>query len=172
MKSYSFNFEEVRKQFLDFLLSLGIQPHDERDIIFDGTLHRYRIHDDKPSCKSGAYLIHTDGWPAGFVQDWRSGIQQNWKFNIGELPTEQQSYFQSDAYKKKCEEQQRKAEKERAYRRSVQTEKARQLWDRLKLAPDNHPYLLRKHIKAWGVAYNPDTKCLAVPLPVYPMDSC
>ena len=164
MKSFNFNYEDVRQQFLNFLQSLDIQPHDERDIIFDGELHRYRIHDDKQGQKSGAYNIHTDGWPAGFVQDWRKGIKENWKYDASGLADEQRTYFNSEEFKKKCEDEHKKAEQKRAYRRTVQTEKARQLWDRLITAPSNHPYLLRKNIKPLGVAYNPNTKCLAVPL--------
>ena len=164
MKSFNFNHEDVRQQFIDFMHSLGIQPYDERDLIFDGELHRYRVHDDKGYSKSGAYKVHTDGWPAGFVQDWRKGIKEDWKYDVSNLTDEQRTYFNSEKYKKKCEEEHKKAEQERAYRRATQTEKARQLWNRLEQAPDNHPYLLRKHIKGWGLAYNPNTKCLAVPL--------
>ena len=164
MKSFNFNYEEVRQQFLDFLLKLEIQPYDNSDIIFDGELHRYRIHDDKPYNKSGAFLVHTDGWPAGYVQDWRSGIKENWRYDASGLPDDQRKYFDSAEYRKKCEEQERKAEHERASKRAAKTELARQLWNRLKNAPETHPYLLRKHIKGYGLAYNPNTNCLAVPL--------
>ena len=163
---YSFNYEDIRRQFLDFLQSLGIQPHAERDIKFDGELHRYRVYDDKKGQKSGAYKVHTDGWPAGFVQDWRKGIKENWRYDISglEIDDEQRRYFNSEEYRKKCEEEHRKAEQERANKRAAKSELARQLWGILKAAPDTYAYLTRKHVKNYGLKISDSTGYLAVPL--------
>ena len=164
MQYYNFNYEEVRQQFLNFMQSLGVQPHDESDIVFDGELHRYRVHDDKSYSKSGAYKVHTDGWPAGYVQDWRKGIKEDWKYDISSLDDEQRKYFTSEEYRKKCEEQHRKAEQERASKRAAQSEHARQLWETLKPAKGTHAYLKRKHVKSYGLRVNASTGDLAVPL--------
>ena len=72
----NFDYSNIRRQVLEFLAKLSIQPYNDSDIVLDGNLHRFRVHGDKPSEKSGAIVIHTDGWPAGYVQDWHKGIQE------------------------------------------------------------------------------------------------
>ena len=170
---HSFNLDEVRQQILEFLQSLEIQPYDESDLILDGELHRYRTHDDKGSEKSGAYCIHSDGWPAGFVQDWRKGIKENWRYDISGFDDEQRTYFTSEEYRKKCEEQERRAEALRKAKRQERSKFARRLWDKLQPAPDNHPYLQRKNVKSYDLRFSPEwhdapieslKDCLAIPL--------
>ena len=161
---YNFDDNDIRQQVLDFLASLGMQPHDERDIILDGELHRYRTHDDKPYQTSGAIRIHTDCWPAGFAQDWRKGVKENWKYEAPNLTDEQRTYFNSEEFKKKAEQEQRKAEEARKKKREENSGHARNLWNSLEPAPENHPYLQRKNIQSYGLHYNPETGCLAVPL--------
>ena len=167
----TFDYGDIRRQVLDFLAALGIQPYDESEIILDGKLHRFRLRDDKSGEKSGAIIIHTDGWPAGYIQDWRKGIQENWKYDISGLDDEQREYFNSEEYREKCEEQERKAQEKRKAEQLKASEAARRLWERLESAPTEHPYLIRKDITsiAWigdteALRYNPKTKCLAVPL--------
>lgn len=158
------NLEDARRQFIDFMERLGIQPHDDRDIILDGELHRYRTHDDRASDLSGAYCVHVEGYPAGFVQDWRKGIKETWKYDMSGLDEEQRTYFNSPEFRKKADEERRKAEAHREALRAQRTQLARQLWDRLPEAPANHPYLQRKHVQSYGLRFNPETGDLAVPL--------
>ena len=113
----TFDYSDTRRQVLDFLAKLDIQPYDDTDIILDGELHRFRLRDDHSGQKSGAICIHTDGWPAGFVQDWKRGIKEIWKYDISGLDEEQRTYFNSEEYKKKCEEQERKAREKRRAKR-------------------------------------------------------
>ena len=167
----TFEYEDIRRQVLEFLAKLGIEPYDDSDIVMNGELHRFRLRDDKQGQKSGAINIHTDGWPAGFVMDWRKGIKENWKYDISGLDDEQREYFNSEEYRKKCEEQERKAREKLRYKQIQASEAAERLWERLKPAPPEHAYLVRKNVCsiAWigdieALRYNPNTKCLAVPL--------
>ena len=106
---YSFNYSDIKQQVLDFMRSLNVQPHDDKDIVIDGELHRYRTHDDKRNSQSGAYCIHDDGIPAGWVQDWRKGEAVNWRYDSSALTDEQRTYFNSDEFKQKAEREKRKA---------------------------------------------------------------
>ena len=167
----TFKTEDIRRQVLEFLAKLGIEPYDETDIVMNGELHRFRLRDDKSGEKSGAINIHTDGWPAGFVMDWRRGIKENWRYDISGFDDEQRKYFTSEEYRKKCEEQERKAREKRRYKEIQASEAAERLWERLEPAPPEHPYLVRKNVCsiAWigdteALRYNPNTRCLAVPL--------
>ena len=162
----TFDYSDIRKQVLEFLKKLDIQPYDESDIVLDGELHRYRIHDDKPGQKSGAICIHMDGWAAGFVMDWRKDLRENWKYDISglDIDDEQRAYYNSDEYKKKCEAEHQRKEKERQKYHLEFSERARRLWEKLPEAPKDHPYLQRKNVKAYGLKYDPDTGSLAVPI--------
>lgn len=171
----SFDDANIRRQVLDFLASLDIQSHDERDIILDGELHRFRVHDNKATYKSGAICIQTDGWPAGFVQDWHKNIKEFWKYDISglDIDNEQHKYFNSKEFRKKCEEEHRKAEEARKAKRLERSGFACRLWEKLLPAPENHPYLQRKHINCYGLRSSPTwhdgqidilNDCLAVPL--------
>ena len=162
--SYNFDYNDIKQQVLDFMRSLDIQPYDERKIIIDGELHRYRTHDDKASQTSGAYCIHIDGLPAGFVQDWRKGIKEDWHFDTSGLAAEQRTYFNSEEFRKKAEQEHREAEAKRKKKQAEASEQARILWDTLKPAPEDHPYLVAKKVKSYGLRYSPESKTLAVPM--------
>ena len=161
---YSFDYSDVKQQVLDFMRSLNVQPHDDKDIIIDGSLHRYRTHDDKSYNQSGAYCIYDDGIPAGWVQDWRKGEAVNWRYDTSGLTDEQQTYFSSEEFKKKAERDKLEAEKKRKEKQNEAIARARQFWHDLKPAPDNHKYLVSKKVKNYGLHYNDAINALAVPL--------
>ena len=162
----NFDYSDIHRQVLEFLNKLDIQPYDESDVKLDGELHRYRVHDDKPGQKSGAICIHTDGWAAGFVMDWRKDLRENWRYDISglDISDEQRNYYNSDEYRKKCEEEHRKKEEQRQARHLEASERARRLWGKLPEAPENHPYLQRKNVKSYGLHYDPNSGNLAVPI--------
>ena len=162
----NFDYSDIRRQVLDFLTKLDIQPYDASDIILDGELHRYRIHDDRQGQKSGAICIHMDGWAAGFVMDWRKDLRENWRYDITalDISDEQRAYYNSDEYHKKCEEEHQRKEKEREKYRLESSERARRLWNKLPEVPESHPYLQRKNVKAYGLHYEPNSGNIAVPI--------
>ena len=161
MFSQQFNIIEIEQQVLDFMRSLGIQPYDEH-LEIDDELHRYRVHDDKRGDKSGAYCIHTDGVPAGFVQDWKTGVKSDWKYDTSELTQAQINEFSTPAFIAQAEEAKRKREQELKKKHARAAELAKQLFEQLKPAPDNHAYLRSKHIHNHGLRIQ--EKKLAVPL--------
>lgn len=166
----SFNHHDIERQVLDFLAKSGIEPYNQSDIsdaIFDGRIHRFRTREDTTNETSGAICIFTDGWPAGFVQDWRKGIKENWRYDTSGLSEEERNYFNSEKYRKKCQERERKAEAQRRAEKIKCSAEAANLWERLPEAPQEHPYIVRKKL-IWlnntSLRYNPNTKALAVPL--------
>ena len=161
-----FNLEDVAKQAIDFMASIGISPRGNLTLILDGEIHRFQTMDDTSGQQSGAYCIHSDGWPAGFVQDWRKGIKENWRYDISglDLDDEKRSYFNSEEYIKKCEAQRKKNDAARRARQAECSEKARALWPTLPFADGNHPYLQRKNVKPYSVRFNTHDHSLAVPI--------
>lgn len=65
---------EFKQALLDAGFVLG-----EQDPICDGKIHRCRLSDDKGHALSGAYVMHNDAWPAGYIQNFRTGEVKRWK---------------------------------------------------------------------------------------------
>lgn len=60
-------------EFKNAMLDHGVIPPDH--IIGDGLLHRFKI-DGK---LNGAYVLHLDGQPAGYFEDFKQKIKSTWK---------------------------------------------------------------------------------------------
>lgn len=158
------DLKDARRQVLDFMKSLDIQPYDESEIELDGELHRYRTHDDKASELSGAYCIYPEGLPAGFVQDWRKGIKESWRYDTSVFDDVRRAYYESEEFKKESAEQRRQAEAKRKERRDKAAQAARAEWELLSEVPRDHEYLKAKGISSHGLRYKVETQALAVPL--------
>lgn len=114
------------------------------EIIADGQLHRISVNGKKD--KSGWYVFHVDGVPAGAYGDWRSDWSENWSSKSKSEMTDEEW----------AEQQQRLArakqlrKKEIAKRHAEAKTKAQSVWKNAKPAPDDHPYLARKNVKSHG----------------------
>lgn len=162
---YNFDAFDIEQQFLLFLRNNNIEPIDNISFISDGELHRYRLNGDSKSETSGAYILHCDGLPSGFAQDWRSGTKLNWSYDTTSLSEEQRSYFNSDEFKKLQEKKREQQEKERNERYDKAAKDAEATWNRMLPAQPDHPYLVRKNINNYGLHYNRHNyNCLAIPL--------
>jgi hypothetical protein len=73
------NHYEIIADFKDFAqTSAGIELPD--NLKADGKLHRFKINGEKSGKLSGAYILHLDGKPAGYIQDFRTDTKLNWTF--------------------------------------------------------------------------------------------
>lgn len=122
--------------FKNAILDAGVTPPEA--IIADGQLHRFKI-DSKPN---GA-----DGRPAGYFQDFKQGIKQNWKLEGHFMPL---SDVQRRAFKVRCQREAEQRQAEDVAKHKAAAIKAVFIWTNAKLAPDDHPYLVKKHIKLHG----------------------
>jgi putative DNA primase/helicase len=129
--------------FRDAIRSAGLQPPDV--IESDGKLHRFSSN-GKRGDDAGWYVLHGDGIPAGSFGDWRTGISQSWRADIGRAlnPAEE------SAHQARVEAIRRKRETEEKRCRIEVARKAAMIWKEAQPAPDDHPYLARKGIKAHG----------------------
>ncbi len=48
-------------------------------IIADGQIHRIHINGHKSGTLNGVYVLHLDGTPAGYFEDFTTGMKTNWK---------------------------------------------------------------------------------------------
>jgi putative DNA primase/helicase len=146
---------DVVGQFRGAIQSAGLIPPDV--IEQDGKLHRFAAN-GKRDDDAGFYVLHGDGIPAGSFGDWRTGQSQTWRADIGRKLTP----AEDAAHRAKAEAMQREREAERVRQQAEATAKAGAIWKAAQPAPEDHPYLTRKGIKANGARLHNDA--LVIPM--------
>ncbi len=130
-------------EFTDALRSLGCVVSSPEHVKMDGQKQRIRVEGDKGSEKSGFYVSHLDGRPAGYIKNNRTSEELRWKAKGYSLSPEQKAKLHANAAIKQQE------------RRAIETERhnniSKSITDLLKVAPfadRDHPYLLEKQIRS------------------------
>ncbi|MEQ1639016.1 MAG: toprim domain-containing protein [Methylococcales bacterium] len=136
------NTQEIINLFKLFMAAQGVEPPDI--IVADGELHRFKVNGKL----AYAYVLHLDGTPAGFFQDFRNGIKATWKHTSNKdvrpyTPAERRAY----AIKCQAAEQQRLAAE--AVKHQNAAHEAAKIWQGAPPAI-THPYLTKKSIQPHG----------------------
>src|SRR3990172_10621879 len=134
---------EAIEQFRTAIHNAGLHPPEV--IEPDGKLHRFASN-GKRSDDAGWYFFHDDGLPAGAFGDWRTGASETWRADIGRRLSPQEEAAQ----RAHIEAIRREREAEDARRKAEAREKAAAIWQSALPAPDDHPYLIGKGVKAHG----------------------
>ncbi|MCK8687850.1 DUF5906 domain-containing protein [Pseudomonas umsongensis] len=126
----------------------GIEPSDP--LKMDGTLERFHVMGDRKGSTNGWAKIHLDAKPAGnfgCMKRW-SGHKFPWKAKRDTKPMSA-----TDLKAQREDWARRKAEQAAATdkRHADAAQRAQALWSAAQPAPDNHPYLVRKGVKAHGL---------------------
>ena len=169
MTDYVFSPEDIRDKVLAFMRENAMYPAHDRDawLILDGHIHRYQIEGHKNGSKAGAYCIHTDSIPAGFIQDWS---RPNAKFNWSMKGFERSEISDFDI--NKWNEERAKREAELKEQQAKATLEAQDLFAKSKEEGDMfhqesdiyHPYLEKKDVKPYGIRVDKLTNRLLIPL--------
>jgi len=128
-------------EFADLLRAQGCLV-DGNHPVMDGSTHRIKVEGDKSGEKSGFYVAHLDGHPAGYFKNNRIGIEIRWKAKGYSLTDEQKAELIAQAAIK---QQNRKAEQQ-----ALQVKVADALKELLAVAPaadSEHPYLKEKRVR-------------------------
>jgi putative DNA primase/helicase len=131
---------DIRDEFAAALRSLGCVVAGEHPIM-DGQSHRITVDGDKRGERSGFYVGHLDGHPAGYMKNNRTNIAINWKSKGYALSPEEKAKLQAEASAKIAK---RVAGQERL-QESVAHRVGRQM-DSLNPVKEPTPYLLEKGI--------------------------
>lgn len=133
------------EEFRSAMASAGLRIRDE--IIPDGKIHRFTVEGDKPRSLNGWYVLHEDGVPAGAFGSWKHDIHSTWcaKSDTELTPAER------IAHKQRIEAMRKEREADQERMRDEARKKAATIWAAAQTANDNHPYLVRKQIKAFGL---------------------
>lgn len=122
-------------------MAAGIVTSSE--LLPDGRLHRIHIEGHRRGTTNGAYVLHMDGKPAGWFQDFKSGVSGTWTADGGRWRLD-------EATRKQIEADRAARTKSREFDHAKKAEEARRLWGRAKPC-DSHPYLVRKGVQAHGL---------------------
>jgi putative DNA primase/helicase len=118
----------------------GIVTNDP--ITADGQIHRVHIDGHKRGSRNGAYVLHGDGKPAGWFQDFTSGIKATWKADGDWKP--------DPGAKQRMQAQKAQRQAEEHARHMEAASRAARIWEQATDC-DGHPYLDMKRVKAWGL---------------------
>ena len=140
---YSLSPSYPSNEFKAAMREAGIEPPET--ILGDGILHRFTI-DGK---LDGAYILHLDGYPAGYFQDYKRNIKVTWKLAAGTIfkpftPDERRKF----AIDRQKQAQGRQIEAQAAHEDAAQ--KAAYIWSHSSPVTA-YPYLLKKGVKAHGL---------------------
>ena len=146
---------DTLQQFADRLREAGlVVDHIE----VDGVLHRCGI-SDKPNGKDGAYKAFLDAPASIWWKNWRTGDEGTW---CG-VSDADMTAAEREALKARIAEAKEAARKEQAERHAKAAELAGKLWEAAHAATDDHPYLRRKEVPAFGLRQARDGR-LMVPV--------
>jgi N12 class adenine-specific DNA methylase/antirestriction protein ArdC/phage/plasmid primase-like uncharacterized protein len=130
------------EEFSEALRSLGCVVSGEHPIM-DGTKHRITVDGDKTSEKSGFYVGHLDGHPAGYIKNNRTGVDMKWKSKGYALDPEEKAQMQAEAANKLRDREVALQAKQKAVALDVVA-----LLGVSEAAPLDHPYLVSKQARA------------------------
>ena len=128
---------------IDFLFAmntagLGFQG----PIIADGALHRFKAYGDRNP--NSFYSLHLDGIAAGSFGCWKRGIKETW-CAVGSEELNEADRAERD---RKWKQQQAERDAERRRYQAEAATKAQAILDAARPATDEHPYLVKKAVKA------------------------
>ena len=142
------------EEFKNAMREVGITPPEA--IIGDSLLHRFKTGNKF----NGAYVLHLDGHPAGYFQDYKQGIKIRWKLE-GDFKPFTDAERKAYAIERKRQTEQRQAEELAKHNAAMQ--KAAFIWNGAKPAHANHPYSINKYIQPHGARLSRDGE-LIIPL--------
>jgi putative DNA primase/helicase len=113
-------------EFIDYLRSLGIGPHDPAEIISDDKRRRYRLEDDKPKTRNGSYQLmqEPDGFAVGWARSFKQGVTHNWHIKTNRKADQ----AQRDEWKRRSAEAKKARDEKTAEEAKSAAEKAGRIW--------------------------------------------
>jgi antirestriction protein ArdC/phage/plasmid primase-like uncharacterized protein len=131
----------VQAEFATILRDNGCIVDDNHPVM-DGLSHRIKVEGDRPGEKSGFYVVHLDGHPAGYFNNHRTKVEIRWRAKGYTLTEAQKAAFAAQVAIK---QQERKAELQAQHVKVAQAIK--ELLAIALPANGDHPYLQDKNAR-------------------------
>jgi putative DNA primase/helicase len=113
--------------------------------IADGSIHRFRVPEDKPGTLNGWYLLFVDGIASGAFGSWKAGESHTWS---SRKPADR---MEAQLITQRIEQAHRQREAEQQQRQQAAAEYAQRLWRGAGSADPAHPYLKAKVVPAFAL---------------------
>ena len=113
--------------------------------VADGTIHRFRVPEDKPGSLNGWYVLYLDGIASGAFGSWKAGGASTW---CSREPVDAREAAQ---IRERVELARRQREAEQRQRHERAAAEANHLWRNARRASPDHPYLVAKGVRSYGL---------------------
>lgn len=134
-------------EFVEAMQRVGLAMHCPSDLLVDGRLHRYRVLGDKSGSKNGWLVLDLSPPAHGAFGSWKTGQTHTWQATQQNdmTPAARQVLTRRMADARAA----RDAEQQLVH--AAARDRAANLWARAKPACNEHPYLVRKGVGAFGI---------------------
>jgi putative DNA primase/helicase len=135
----------VVQEFAAAMLGAGLLPGD--GIVADGEVHAFHVEGDRRYTKNGRYALYADARPAGWFGTHKQGVWHRWAAacTLDPTPAEHAAHAHRIAVLKAARDAERQAAQDAASKRAAD------LWRRSRPATGDHPYLMHKRVRAYGI---------------------
>jgi len=113
----------------------------------DGRMRRVAVEGDRRGRKSGAYVGHLDGWPAGYIRNHKTGVEVRWK---ADRPVQPMAPAERAALVAEAAARSAERARERQHIQARAARMAHRLWAAAAPAQE-HPYLAAKGVRSHGL---------------------
>jgi len=138
------NLMSIQDLFIESAASYGLHI---THLVEGCGLQRVPVCGDKSGKKSGAYSFHSDGIPAGFIENFRTGQRTTWRSKESSRMSQEQHH----KYLASVRANQALKKNTIKVKQAAAAATCQQLWNCLPVASNSHPYLVRKGVKAHGL---------------------
>lgn len=136
------------------ILRAGLQPPER--IVPDGKVHRFSTSEELGD-DAGWYVMHAGVIPTGYFGDWRTGLSEAWSLDVGRPLTA----AEKAAHSMRLHEIREIREAEQRRRQAIARKEAQTVWNAATPAGNDHPYLARKQVQAYGLRLHSDGRLIA-----------
>jgi phage/plasmid primase-like uncharacterized protein len=156
------NREDAFRQFLAVMATRNLALTPGKQLVADGEWQRCTATNKSQRNSDGSYRLQLDGAaPWGLVHNWTDGKKcEHWRGERHRALTD----AELADLERRTQEALIEAEAEAIEAVEAAAATAKDTWQRLAEAPDDHPYLLKKGIKAHGTRISADGQLLLVPM--------
>ena len=129
------------------MIEAGLAMYKPTSILADGKVHRYRVAGDKAGSLNGWHVLHLEAKAFGAFGSWKLDKPFRWS----SLKPETMTPAERQAFAARMQEVRAAHEAETAKVQAEAANRALRLWDRSKPASNDHPYLVKKRVHAYGI---------------------
>ncbi len=137
---------DFMRQFTRAMEDSGLSIHNG-EVVGDGALHRARAVGDRAGSLNIWYVLHLDDKPFGAFGSWKTGQSCTWTASRPETMTP----AERGALAARMAETKRARDAEQVKVQAEAAARAARLWRKSRPASNQHPYLARKCVQAYGI---------------------